>query len=256
LCTSHHQEPWEGWAHRIIRLTSGPESVANHAAFAPASIVVPAAAGSRKALLPMPTGAALVISILLSMAAFTARSIPLLAVLTAVNFLLLIFRCPRPWAVFRRSARFFVWQAAIITLLYGLRFGWQSGLISGLRVAWQLFLAFWPGMVFMASNPASRVTRSLARVLPHQTAFVVSACLRFLPLLLGEMNAIRQAQIFRGAGLLREDLKKPGCWPDWLHCLLMPTLVRALSLAADIALAAEARDFGAYKQRTHWPGDA
>lgn len=256
LCTSHHQEPWNGWAHRTIRLAPGPECAANDPAVAPGGIAEPAAAGSRKALIPLPTGTALVISILLSMAAFAARSIPLLSVLTGVNLLLLFLRCTGPWAVLRRSARFFVWQAAFIALLYGLRFGWQSGMASGLRVAWQLFLAFWPGMIFVASNPASRVTRSLARVLPHQTAFVVSACLRFLPLLLGEMNAIRQAQIFRGAGLLRADLKKPRFWADWVHCLLVPTLVRALSLAADIAMAAEARDFGIYKQRTHWPGDA
>jgi energy-coupling factor transport system ATP-binding protein len=256
LCTSHHQDSWEGWAHHTIRLDPGPESAASDSAFTPGDIAVPPTAGSRTALLPLPTGAALVISILLSMAAFTARSVPLLVTLTGINLLLLLFRCAHPVAVLRRSARFFIWQAAFITLLYGLRFGWQSGLISGLRVAWQLFLAFWPGMVFMASNPASRVTRALARVLPHQTAFVVSACLRFLPLLIGEMNAIRQAQIFRGAGLLREDLKKPRLWPDWVHCLLVPTLVRALSLASDIALAATARDFGVYKQRTHWPGDA
>jgi energy-coupling factor transport system permease protein len=51
-------------------------------------------------------------------------------------------------------------------------------------------------------------------------------------------------------------LKRPRFWPDWVHCLLVPTLVRALSLAADIALAATARDFGLHKQRTHWPGDA
>lgn len=126
---------------------------------------------------------------------------------------------------------------------------------SNIAPAWQLFLAFWPGMVFIASNPTSRVTRSLARVLPPQTALVVSACLRFLPLLLEEMNAIRQAQIFRGTGLLKEDLKRPRFWPDWVHCLLVPTLVRALSLSADIALAAEARDFGIHKQRTHWPGE-
>ena len=256
LCTSHHQEPWDGWAHLTVRLASEPECPANEPAFDFGDIAVPAAAVSRKARLPLPTGAALVISIILAMAAFAARSIPLLAILTGVNLLLLLFRCPHPWGLLRRSVRFFVWQAAFITLLYGLRFGWQSGLTSGLRVAWQLFLAFWPGMVFVASNPASRVTRALARVLPHQTAFVVSACLRFLPLLIGEMNAIRQAQIFRGAGLLREDLKKPRFWPDWVHCLLVPTLVRALSMAADIALAAEARDFGVYKQRTHWPGDA
>jgi energy-coupling factor transport system ATP-binding protein len=256
LCTSHHPEPLEGWAHRTIRLAPGRDSATHDAVANPFDVEVPVTAGARKALLPLPTGTALVVSILLSMAAFTARSIPLLAALTGINLLILFLRCTHPWILLRRSARFFVWQAVFITLLYGLRFGWQSGWISGLRVAWQLFLAFWPGMIFVASNPASRVTRSLARVLPHRTAFVVSACLRFLPLLIGEMNAIRQAQIFRGAGLLGEDLKRPRFWADWVHCLLVPTLVRALSLAADISLAATARDFGIYERRTYWPGDA
>jgi energy-coupling factor transport system ATP-binding protein len=256
LCTSHHQVPWDGWAHRVIRLDPGPDKGVNDASTVQREGAIPVTPGSRRISWPLPTGVALVICVGLSMAAFTARSIPLLAILTGINLGLLFLRCIHPVVLLRRSARFFVWQAAIITLLYGMRFGWQSGWIAGLRVAWQLFLAFWPGMIFIASNPASRVTRSLARVLPHQTAFVVSACLRFLPLLLAEMNAIRQAQIFRGSRLLREDLKQPRFWPDWLHCLVVPTLVRALALAADIALAAAARDFGIHRQRTYWPGDA
>ncbi len=256
LCTGHHPDPWTRWAHHVIQLEPGRAGAVKAATFSPFDGEGMPEAFSRKSRWPLPTGTALAISLGLSMAAFAARSVPLLAILTGINLLLLLLRCAHPGGMLRRSARFFLWQAAIITLLYGLRFGWHSGGVAGMRVAWQLFLAFWPGMIFVASNPASRVTRSLARVLPHQTAFVVSACLRFLPLLLGEMNAIRQAQIFRGAGLLRKDLKRPRCWPDWVHCLLVPTLVRALSLAADIALAATARDFGLHKQRTHWPGDA
>jgi energy-coupling factor transport system ATP-binding protein len=255
LCTGHHEGPWSDWAHQIIRLEPGADGAVNHAFDTSLDGVIAAAPGYRKGFWSPPTGLALIISLGLSMSAFAARSIPLLVTLTGINLMLLWVRCAQPGAILRRSARFFVWQAAIITLLYGLRFGWQSGLAAGLRVAWQLFLAFWPGMIFIASNPTSRVTRALARVLPHQIAFVVSACLRFLPLLLGEVNAIRQAQIFRGARLLRPDLKHPRYWPDWLHCLLVPTLVRALSLASDIALAATARDFGLYKERTHWPGD-
>jgi energy-coupling factor transport system ATP-binding protein len=256
LCTGHHEDPWRGWTDHILRLTPRPDRSVADAPYVPFNGANPSVSGSREVFWSPPTGVALMISIGLSMAAFAARSIFLLAILTGINLVLLLVRCTEPGALLRRSAKFFIWQATIITLLYGLRFGWQSGLPSGLRVAWQLFLAFWPGMIFMASNPASRVTRALARVLPHQTAFVISACLRFLPLLIGEMNAIRHAQIFRGARLLRKDLIHPRYWPDWLHCLLVPTLVRALSLAADIALAATARDFGIHKERTHWPGDA
>jgi energy-coupling factor transporter ATP-binding protein EcfA2 len=256
LWTSHDPDLLNGWAHRTIRLESDPASRPIDAPVDGRILAHREIASGGRTPTPLHTGTALALSILLSMTAFATRSPALLAVLTGINLLVLLLRCPHPLTVLRRSARLFLWQAALIVLLYGLRFGWQNGWSAGLQVAWQLFLAFWPGIVLLASTTSSQTTRALSRVLPHQTAFVVSACLHFLPTLLSEANHIRLAQIFRGARLLKRDLKKPRYWPDWLHCLLVPTLVRALSLASEIALAASARDFGIHRQRTQWPGDA
>ena len=255
LWTSHDPELLAGWAHRTIRLESGRTRRIIDASPEYQRRAAQKAGGDGRTWKLLNTGTALTVSISLCMAAFAARSLTLLAALTGINLCMLLLRCPHPWAVLRRSSKLFLWQAALIVLLYGLRFGWQNAWFSGLQVAWQLFLAFWPGIIFMASTTPSQVTRALSRVLPHQTAFVVSTCLHFLPMLLAELKGIRLAQIFRGARLLKGDLRKPRSWPDWLHCLVVPTLVRALSLAADIALAASARDFGIHKQRTHWPGD-
>lgn len=249
LWTSHDPDALAGWAHRSVRLESNSTN-SGCAASAPGK------ASGTAAFYPLPAGIALAIGIVLSMTAFAARSPGWLAALTGINLLILWLGCPKPMVVLRRSAKLFVWQAVIITLLYGLRFGWSSGLIPGLRVSWQLFLAFWPGLVFMAAASATAITQALSRVLPDQTAFVVATCLRFMPMLLAEMSSIRQVQVLRGARLLRGDLNKPRYWPDWLHCLLVPTLVRTLGLAAEIAQAATVRDFGIHDHRTHWPGEA
>lgn len=203
----------------------------------------------------MPTGAMLAICILLSMLAFGARTVGLLITLSSINLALILIYCSEPLSLLRKCGVFFIFQAALIVLLYIIRFGFEQGTWPGVQVAWQLFLAFTPGMIFMASNSQVRVVRTLAKLLPQRIAFVASTCLRFLPMLLSEMQQIREAQILRGARLMVSDLKNPRYWPDWLRCLLVPTLIKTLTLAGDIATAATARDFGIKAKRTLWPGD-
>lgn len=203
----------------------------------------------------MPTGLMLSLCMVLSILAFGARTTELLVGLSGINLLLLLFFSQEPFRILKNSAILLVWQAAIIVVLYIIRFGVAEGIMPAGSVALQLFLAFWPGMIFMSANSQPRIVRTLAKVLPQRTAFVSATCLRFLPMLLAEMQQIREAQILRGARILFSDLKNPGYWLDWLRCLLIPTLIKTLSLADDIATAAMARDFGIHPQRTAWPGD-
>jgi energy-coupling factor transporter ATP-binding protein EcfA2/energy-coupling factor transporter transmembrane protein EcfT len=254
IWTSHDPEILGAWADRRIDLTA-----AGAASSTDVIRPVPSECGTFSALetgrIKLNTGVMLALCLTLSMLAFVSRTpVPLIG-LTAVNLLLIIACHPRPLRFFRKSAGLFFWQAALVVLLYGIRFGLRGGLAPGLAVAWQLFLAFWPGMTFMASNSQPRIVRTLSRVLPQRTAFVTATCLRFLPLLLAEMQQIREAQVLRGARILAADLKTPRYWPDWLRCLLVPTLIKTLSLAGEIATAAKARDFGIHPRRTTWPGD-
>jgi len=247
LCTSHHPDFPADWNRHILQPAdpekSGPDNGKGETE----------AEGTARGWLPLPAGPALLISAALSMAAFAVRSTPMLVALTGINLLLLLLFCPTPVKVLAKSAKLFFWQALIISALYGFRFGWHDGFFSGTRVAWQLFNALWPGLIVSSAISFSKTARALSRVLPDRTAFVVAACVRFLPMLLVEMASIRQAQLFRGARLMPGDLKNPRFWPDWIRCLMVPTLVRALSLSADISTAATARDFGRYPKRTHWP---
>jgi len=201
----------------------------------------------------MPVSVKLVAAMALSILAFGARTFTTLAWLSGAELLFLFLFCSKCWSPWRK-ARGFLWQTAIIVLLHIIRFGPVEGLWPGLRISWQLFLAFLPGMVFIETTPESQVARVMARVMPCRAAFVLTTCLRFIPLVIDEVKSIYEGQAMRGARILPKDVLKPWNWPDVVHCLLVPAIVQCMSLAGEIALAARARNFGARSKRTAWPG--
>ena len=254
LWTTHDSANLIGWADRIIEIPIYQQQESDDTKHREPSEVDSAILQSNQNF-RMSTGVMLSLCMVLSMSAFAARSFELLIGLSCINLFLLIFFSQKPFKVLKKSGLLFFWQAALIVLLYSIRFGFAEGAVPGGQVAWQLFLAFWPGMIFMSANSQPRIVRTLSKVLPQRTAFVSATCLRFLPMILTEMQQIREVQILRGAKILISDLKYPWYWLDWFHCLLIPTLIKTLSLADDIATAATARDFGIHQQRTAWPGD-
>jgi len=188
----------------------------------------------------------------LSAVAVGARSIETLALLSAADVLLLL--------AYRVGARGMLagvkalaLQFAMITALYLIRYG-ADGVTAGLTVSWQLYLAFLPGVVFVQTTPGHRMQAALGRVLPHRTAFVLSATLCAIPRLVREISAIYHTQSLRGARILPMDIIRPSSWPDFVHCLLVPAVVKVMALAGETALAARARDFGVMDTRTEWPG--
>lgn len=216
------------------------------------SMAAPHDAVARRAAV-LPAGPALLASLVLSCLAIALHGPAALVGLTVANVALA--------ACFtidvrlgRRVARVLSWQTLTLLVLYCLRFGPAEGAWPALRTSWQLFLAFTPGMIVMHGIAQADLERTLARVLPDRAAFIWSVCLKFVPMLLAEIRTIREAQILRGARILPRDLAQPRNWPDVIHCLVVPAVVRGLALAECIALAAQARDFGRHSQRTIWPG--
>ncbi len=201
----------------------------------------------------IPAGAKLLGCMALSVLALGAHTVAKLAVLTGVNLLLLfLFRCG--YRTLWRGTKVFLQQAVIVTGLYLLRFGLDEGLVPGLKISCQLFLTFLPGAILVQTTPQARIVRTLARIMPWRPAFVMATCLRFIPLVLDEIRTIHEAQALRGAKILPSDLVRPWNWPDVIHCLVVPAIIRSLKLAGEIALAAKARDFGVTGRRTFWPG--
>jgi energy-coupling factor transport system permease protein len=201
----------------------------------------------------IPPGWKLLICVGLSALAFGARTAELLAGLMVAELLLGLAFCPQGRFPWREGGKLAGWQTGVIVGLYLIRFG-SDGLWLGLRTSAQLFLAFWPGMVFVQSVPAAAIARTLGRILPYKTAFVLSTSMRFMPLMIREIRSIHEAQVLRGARILPRDLLRPWNWPDLVHCVLVPATIQSLALAAEIARAARARDFGCGERRTYWPG--
>lgn len=194
----------------------------------------------------------LTLSLLLAGLAIALRSPLSLVALAGVN-LLYLGLTRAGWGLLSKAARLLLWQSSLLLLLHYLRFG-PDGLLPGLRISCQLLLAFLPGMIFLQVISKSQLTQLISRFLPSTAAFVLSASLHFLPLLIGEVKTLYQVQILRGARIHARDICKPWCWPDLVGCLIVPATVQALVLAGEIALAAKARDFGSCAQRTCWPG--
>jgi energy-coupling factor transport system permease protein len=189
----------------------------------------------------------------LSFFAFGTRTSAGLLWLTAINLVLLfLFRSGFvfPW----REIKIFLWQTAIIVSLYILRFGLIEGFKPGVMISWQLSLTYMPGVIFVKTTPQPRIVETFTAVAPYRAAFVMSTCLKFIPLILTEIRNIYEGQVFRGARILRRDLLNPCNWNDVVFCLVLPVIIRSMNLAEEITLAAKARNFGLKKKRTCWPG--
>jgi len=257
--TTHDPAALHTWADQVCQLlpskTGETASGVEKLAVLPGKDFVSGMKGDHAKRISISSGWLLLLCTLLSCGAFAARTPLILAGLSGANLALIGLLARNPWPLLQKSSVFFLWQGALVVLLYLLRFGGAQGILAGVLMAWQLYLAFWPGIIFMACSNPTETARTMGRFLSPRLAFVFAVCLRFIPRLLAEMREIREIQLLRGAKLLVRDLRKPTYWPDWFNCLLLPTLVRTLALADAIALAAKNRDFGLHPQRTYWPGE-
>ncbi len=189
----------------------------------------------------------------LSICAVAARTLPLLLILTGLELGLAFFLRVRPREMGKETVYFLI-QSGVIVGLYCLQIGLLPGLAAGLRTSWQIVLALVPGLMLPRAVSQSRMTQTLSKILPTQTAFILSTSLHFLPMLSREAQNIYEVQILRGANILPRDLTHPKNWPDLLHCLLIPLIIQGLKLAGQVALSARNREFGRHKKRTSWPG--
>jgi energy-coupling factor transport system permease protein len=102
--------------------------------------------------------------------------------------------------------------------------------------------------VWMMSTSPQHVTLGLLRLgLPYKAGMAMSATIRFVPLINAERATIMEAQRARGLDLSRGN---PFRRAVRYVAVIGPMLVRALDLAQSLALAMEARAFGARHSRT------
>lgn len=171
-------------------------------------------------------------------AVLAARSTPvLLAEAAAVAVLMLLSDRKRQV----RSLRLIGPMAALVFVLGLVFFDFPAALAVALRVVGLLGVA---AVGFGWLRPEEVGSALEAVKVPPGPAFMLTAGLRYVPLIEQKIRSIRDAQQARGIDL-RPRVKNIGNW----MALLLPLLVQAALLADELALAMEARGFSG-KNRT------
>jgi energy-coupling factor transporter transmembrane protein EcfT len=178
----------------------------------------------------------------MSAAAFAAREPWAIAGLLLLNILYYLFSRLSLVGLWR-DIRFFLFQMVIIVGLYVLRYGIEDGIWPGIRTTLQILLFFMPGMVFLRTTQSARIIRDLKKILPVRFSFLIVTSMRFIPFFARELHEIAMAQRLRGARITPRQFINPRSWKDFLNCLMVPLIVRALKTANEAALSAEARAF-------------
>jgi energy-coupling factor transport system permease protein len=142
-----------------------------------------------------------------------------------------------------KDIRFFLVQMVIIVGLYSIRYGIENGIWPGIRTTLQILLFFMPGMVFLRTTQSTQIMRDLKKILPVSFSFLIVTSLRFVPFFARELHEISMAQRLRGARLSPRQFINPRNWKDFLNCLMIPLIIRALKTANEAALSAEVRAF-------------
>jgi len=172
---------------------------------------------------------------------------PLTASFAVLMILVLLLSLFRPWLAFLKGLGFAVVSFFVIAFL---AFDLVTALVAALRLL-TIGMVFF---LFFQITPPESLSNALIKMgVPYPFAFVLSASMQFVPVLVKRAASIRDAQRARGIpleGALRTVRHFPA--------LAGPLLIQAFKLADELAEAMEARGFGApdrrfrYSPRFRW----
>lgn len=128
----------------------------------------------------------------------------------------------------------------IVVTLDGVLFG----LAMGLRVALMVIAA---GVWMMTTSPQKMTLGLLKMGMPYKAGLAMSTSIRFVPLINAERATIIEAQRARG---LRLDRGNPLSRAGKYVSVIGPMFLRAVDLAQSLAVAMDARGFGARNNRS------
>lgn len=118
------------------------------------------------------------------------------------------------------------------------------GLAMGLRVALMVIAA---GVWMMTTSPQKLTVGLLRMGLPHKAGIAMTASIRFVPLLNAERVTIQEARQARALDLRRGN---PFARAVRSIAVIGPLFIRAIDVAQALALAMDARGFGARAGRS------
>jgi energy-coupling factor transport system permease protein len=142
---------------------------------------------------------------------------------------------------------FYIQQGPVIFTLFNSPItldGVLFGLAMGLRVALMVAAA---GVWMMTTSPQKLTLGLLKMGLPYKAGLAMSTAIRFVPLINAERMVIVEAQRARG---LRLEKGNPFARALKSVAVIGPMFLRAIDLAQSLAVAFDARGFGARNGRT------
>ena len=167
----------------------------------------------------------------------TREGRPVLKMFFVISALLLFF------TVFfnREGAILFEYGIIVIT---------KTGISQGLVMTFRMLGALLPISIMIMLTPANDLASAVVRYfrVPYKYAFAVTATLRFIPTLTGEMDQIIQAQTARGC-----DLDKGGPIKRFRRMvpLTVPLLSSSVKKTEQMAISLEVRGFGAGERSSY-----
>lgn len=127
---------------------------------------------------------------------------------------------------------------------------WEEALVVGSSIGLRLLCLTSYSALFVWTTTPSQLAASLIQQarLPYQLAYAILAAYRFLPILQAELENIRAAHRVRGAYAERGLLAYKESWRRYS----IPLLANGIRQAERLAIAMDARGFGALPTRTHY----
>jgi energy-coupling factor transport system permease protein len=142
---------------------------------------------------------------------------------------------------------FYIYQGPVVLRIESIQFT-SDGLLFGLAMGLRVALMVTAAGVWMMSTSPQHITLGLLRLgLPYKAGMAMSSTIRFVPLINAERATIIEAQRARGLDLSHGN---PFRRAIRSVAVIGPMLVRTLDMAQSLALAMEARAFGARQSRT------
>jgi energy-coupling factor transport system permease protein len=126
---------------------------------------------------------------------------------------------------------------------------WAEGLWVGASIGLRIVCLASYSLLFVMTTDPTRLTVSLVQQarLPYRLAYTAMAAYRFLPGLLRDLDTVRMADRIRRASASRRWLD----WPPAAFRISVPVLVNGIRRAERLAVAMDARGFGAFPGRTY-----
>lgn len=157
-------------------------------------------------------------------------------------------------AVWNSTKLFIVlFTLAYMVLFSLLLWDWQRGMTDGFFFSLKFLVLIIASVVFAMSTSPRDLLLSLTKLkVPFEFAFMLTLAIRFVPVIMREVNHVRDAQKAR-AHKFAFSLKHPRKSVESSLPVLIPTFHLLLMKAFNLSLSIEARAFRAKKHRTFPP---